>query len=203
MLRVFFPGLRLMSTKTECCDPCMRVKTELCDPSIIDERRTYLKREKQVHLDSAIKQRRVWANFVRDYAGKEDLNLLLPEEIVHLTIGQVEPLEIENLRISIEDNEDVNSQLDDQDSLRVIDSTREARNIRLDVGASLIDEKQDLKTQDTLLSSKVLLQAEDHGRGLALPQFGYKTPSEDDFNSNLIAYNFVVCDITSGSNHVY
>ena len=50
---------------------------------------------------------------------------------------------------------------------------------------------------------KVQLQAEDYGGVIALPHYGFKRPSPDYFNSNLMAYNLFVCDITSGMNSVY
>ena len=49
----------------------------------------------------------------------------------------------------------------------------------------------------------VLIQAEDYGGGIALPHYGYRRPSVDYFNSNLMSYNFVIADISSGENNVY
>ena len=44
---------------------------------------------------------------------------------------------------------------------------------------------------DSYLSC-VQIQAEDYGGGIALPHFGYRRPSADYFNSNLMTYNFVI-----------
>ena len=46
----------------------------------------------------------------------------------------------------------------------------------------------------------VTLQAEDYGGNLSLPHYGYKRPSADYFNSNLLLYNFVQSDLVSGLN---
>ena len=51
--------------------------------------------------------------------------------------------------------------------------------------------------------TSIQLQAEDYGGGIALPHYGFRKPSADYFNSNLMGYNFVVSDITSGENHVF
>ena len=49
----------------------------------------------------------------------------------------------------------------------------------------------------------VSLQAEDYGGSIALPHFGFRRPSSDYFNSNLMCYNFVLADITGKVNNVY
>ena len=61
----------------------------------------------------------------------------------------------------------------------------------------LDDSVKDLK--ETL----VLLQAEDYGGGIALPHYGFRRPSADYFNSNLMTYNFIIADIASGQNNVF
>ena len=47
------------------------------------------------------------------------------------------------------------------------------------------------------------LQAEDFGGGIALPHYGFRKPSADYFNSNLILNMFVMADITAEKNNVY
>ena len=47
------------------------------------------------------------------------------------------------------------------------------------------------------------MQAEDFGGGLALPHYGFRRPSADYFNSNLILHNFVIADITKGESNVF
>ncbi len=49
----------------------------------------------------------------------------------------------------------------------------------------------------------VSLQAEDYGGSIALPHFGFRRPSSDYFNSNLMCYNFIMSDITGKVNNVY
>ena len=51
--------------------------------------------------------------------------------------------------------------------------------------------------------TSIQLQAEDYGGSIALPHYGFKKPSADYFNSNLMSYNFVMADITNGKNHVF
>ena len=36
-----------------------------------------------------------------------------------------------------------------------------------------------------------------------MPHYGFRRPSADYFNSNLMGYNYVVSDISSGKNHVF
>ena len=57
--------------------------------------------------------------------------------------------------------------------------------------------------QCKLESRLVQIQAEDYGGGIALPHYGYRRPSADYFNSNLMTYNFVIADISSGENNVF
>ena len=71
------------------------------------------------------------------------------------------------------------------------------------------DEKDEDKLEEIdneaeeLHSELVQLQAEDYGGGIALPHYGYRRPSVDYFNSNLMTYNFVIADITTGQNNVF
>jgi hypothetical protein len=36
-----------------------------------------------------------------------------------------------------------------------------------------------------------------------MPHYGYRRPSSDYYNSNLIVQNFVIADVTNGTNHIY
>ena len=36
-----------------------------------------------------------------------------------------------------------------------------------------------------------------------MPHYGYRRPSADYFNSNLIVQNFVIADMTNGTNTIY
>ena len=55
----------------------------------------------------------------------------------------------------------------------------------------------------TLKLPKVTVQAQDFGGSLTMPHYGYRRPSADYFNSNLIIHNFVIADITGGVNNIY
>ena len=55
---------------------------------------------------------------------------------------------------------------------------------------------------DSIALPRVALQAEDYGGSIALPHYGYRRPSADYFNSNLMCYNFVLSDITGNFNNV-
>ena len=67
-----------------------------------------------------------------------------------------------------------------------------------------LEEKEPINdTVEELKETLVLLHAEDYGGGIALPHFGFRRPSADYFNSNLMSYNFVIADITSGENNVF
>ena len=48
-----------------------------------------------------------------------------------------------------------------------------------------------------------LLVAEDYGQSIAMPHFGYRRPSRDYFNSNLMMHLFVIANISTGVNKVY
>ena len=58
-------------------------------------------------------------------------------------------------------------------------------------------------SDDAEYLSTVLIQAEDFGGSLALPHYGFRRPSADYFNSNLMLHNFVISDITGTRNNVY
>lgn len=48
----------------------------------------------------------------------------------------------------------------------------------------------------------VLIQAEDFGKSLALPHYGFNRPSADYFNSNLILHQFLTFNINEDSNKI-
>ena len=49
---------------------------------------------------------------------------------------------------------------------------------------------------------KVTVQPPDFGGSLTMPHYGYRRPSADCFNSYLIVQNFVIADITDGTNNI-
>ena len=162
--------------------------------------------EKKLHLDEAIKQRRIWANFVCDYVGKADPNLDLDAEFFPLVM---------------EDDDNSNSALQDlglkNDNIGLASglgnlklqgsfNVEESKSDNLD-NEDTTDQKQpevvaeNGKAVPTLLSG-VSLQAEDYGGGIALPHYGFRRPSADYFNSNLMMYSFIIADITGEINNV-
>ena len=54
-----YPGLRRNKSRSDLCDRCVRIDIELASLDITNERREELLKEKAVHLEEAIKQRRV------------------------------------------------------------------------------------------------------------------------------------------------
>jgi hypothetical protein len=68
--------------------------------------------------------------------------------------------------------------------------------------ASRVDDGEDSTDQNSEVAPKVLIQAEDFGRGYAMPFYGYQRPSSDYFNSNLTLNNFVIADVSSGNHKV-
>ena len=54
-----FPGLKLSRPKSDLCDRCVRIDVELSNPDITPEREAHLKKEKTVHLEAAIIQRKI------------------------------------------------------------------------------------------------------------------------------------------------
>ena len=54
-----YPGLRLTRSKTDLCDRCVRIEIELKTPDLAEDRRKMLEEEKKLHLDEAVKQRKV------------------------------------------------------------------------------------------------------------------------------------------------
>ena len=54
-----YPGLRLSRPKTDLCDRCVRIEIELNTPGLTEEKKKILEDEQKVHLDDAIKQRKV------------------------------------------------------------------------------------------------------------------------------------------------
>ena len=172
-MKAVFPGLRLGRPKGDLCDRCVRIELELCSPDLTAERKQFLEEEKKLHVDEAITQRRVWSNFIRDYAGKVDPNLVIPADALTDLLPDDAPIQVEEI---------VEECKSDNDN----DSTMEGN----------------LGEESSLVSSIQLL-AEDYGGGIALPHYGFRRPSSDYFNSNLMTYNFVMADITGNVNNVY
>ena len=54
-----YPGLQLSRPKTDLCDSCVKIEIELNTPGLTEERKKILEDEQKVHLDDAIKQRKV------------------------------------------------------------------------------------------------------------------------------------------------
>ncbi|KAE8961916.1 hypothetical protein PR001_g29887, partial [Phytophthora rubi] len=71
------------------------------------------------------------------------------------------------------------------------------------VPISYHDERRDEQPATSAPPPIVLIQSEDFGGGISMPHYGHTRPSVDYFNSNLIIQNFVVADITNGTNYVY
>ena len=102
---------------------------------------------------------------MRDYTGKVDPNLEIPE-----------------------------------DSL--LDELSELSEVSIAEYNNHVGEDGQLDSSENKFST-VHIQAEDYGGGIALPHFGFRRPSVDYYNSNLMSYNFVVADITGGVNNVF
>ena len=113
---------------------------------------------------------------MRDYTGKIDPNLVIPASAFPVVINRDEE--------DAHEVEDDGSQSDNTDEEKV-------------GGVDKVD------GDDVKVFSTVQLQAEDYGGGIALPHYGYRRPSADYFNSNMMAYNFVIADISSGEYNVY
>ena len=180
-VKVLFPGLKLSRPKADLCDRCVRIDLELLSPDITPEREAHLKEEKTVHLQAAISQRKIWSNFVRDYTGKVDPNLVIPEDCLISELKD-DDYTIYKEEIIVED-----SKSDDEIEGEEVEGSKP------DSVNPLIKDKL----------SHVQLQAEDYGGGIALPHYGFRRPSADYFNSNLMGYNFVIADISGGLNNVY
>ena len=185
----------------------MKIDIELANPNISLERKQSLEEEKQVHIDDAIVQRRIWANFVADYVGKTDPNLKLDTGIFPLVLGEDKSLvDVLYDKSSISDCGESGaivgdlvvpeSALSDEVKRGLYEHSDSAsgKEIQVDSGEE--------KAANRILSS-VSLQAEDYGGGIALPHFGFRRPSSDYYNSNLMNYSFIVADITGGSNNVF
>ena len=180
-VKVLFPGLKLSRPKADLCDRCVRIDLELLSPDITPEREAHLKEEKTVHLQAAISQRKIWSNFVRDYTGKVDPNLVIPEDCLISELKD-DDYTIYKEEIIVED-----SKSDDEIEGEEVEGSKPDS-----VNPSIKDKL-----------SHVQLQAEDYGGGIALPHYGFRRPSADYFNSNLMGYNFVIADISGGLNNVY
>ena len=209
-VKAIFPGLKLSKPKGDLCDRCVRIEIELLSPDITAERKKYLEDEKSVHIDDAIKQRRVQANFVKDYTGRTDPNLQIPSAYFSDTIlgGDIRDCQEPKL---IQVNELEDDELKDEVLFEDSDKentgepeTGENNNLLAKAESQQnTDEKIQEEPLSTNHSTSVQLQAEDYGGGIALPHYGYRRPSADYFNSNLMTYNFVIADISAGVNNVF
>ena len=119
-----------------------------------------------------------------------DPNLLLPDEALpsSLSFGMSE-------EVLYKGKPTESAFSDDNESIEKPNSSAEEEKIR-EV------KEPDTHAVDELKDTLVILQAEDYGGGIALPHYGYRKPSADYFNSNLMTYNFVIADITIGENSV-
>ena len=163
-------------------------------PDISDKRREFLKKEQAVHLEEAMSQRRIWSNFVREYLGKVDPNLLLPEDALPCALSFNHS---EN--VIVKEDSDESAFIDDT----VSNLLNELPNQPAEESEVSEVKEPDNKEVEELKDTLVMLQAEDYGGGITLPQYGFRQPSADYFNSNLMTYNFVIADVTSGENNVF
>ena len=67
-----WPGLKLTRCMTDVCDGCIRIEVELKRTDLTEERRNELLREKELHLNAAITQRKFIAQCAQVYAKKYD-----------------------------------------------------------------------------------------------------------------------------------
>ena len=68
-MKAIFPGLKRTPPKSELCDRYVRIEVELLSPDITPEHEAYRNEERSYE---AIKQRRIWSNFVQDNTEKAD-----------------------------------------------------------------------------------------------------------------------------------
>ena len=136
---------------------------------------------------------------MRDYIGRVDPNLTLPDDAFPIVIDDVDVIVNDpvDLKQNSVEGEDLviavtNMQLVEKDTSEAPSHVEEKSE---EIDLSQDDRKAELST--------IQIQAEDYGGGIALPHYGFKRPSADYFNSNLMGYNFVVADVTSGKNHVF
>ena len=161
----------------------------------------------KLHLDEAIEQRRIWANFVCDYVGKTDPNLKLDPESFPLVIEDLDNNNLGVRDLFLSNNEA--GELPRFDNLKIGESGdhEDSKSDQLDPTNPMEEKEHEVVAEDDNVACKrlsgVSLQAEDYGGGLALPHYGFRRPSADYFNSNLMSYNFVVVDITGDINNVY
>ena len=120
---------------------------------------------------------------MRDYTGQVDPNLVIPKYYL------LEELPDDPGMVDIE-TENISSEC-------IADAKDDEVRARDDNDVDTIP-KAGIKTL-----SSVQLQAEDYGGSIALPHYGFRRPSADYFNSNLMCYNFVIADISGRMNNVY
>ena len=118
---------------------------------------------------------------MRDYTGKVDPNLEIPEDYLWSELRE-DDYTVFKEDIILED-----SKFDDEIEGKVVE----------------VSNPDSVKPSIKKKLCHVQLQAEDYGGGIALPHYGFRRPSADYFNSNLMGYNFVVADISGGVNNVY
>lgn len=161
----------------------------------------------KLHLDEAIEQRRIWANFVCDYVGKTDPNLKLDPESFPLVMEDLDNNNLGVRDLFLSNNEA--GELPRFDNLKIGESGdhEDSKSDQLDPTNPMEEKEHEVVAEDDNVACKrlsgVSLQAEDYGGGLALPHYGFRRPSADYFNSNLMSYNFVVADITGDINNVF
>jgi len=176
-----YPGLHLSRSKTDLCDRCVRIDIELNTPDISVERKSFLEQDKKLHVDEAIEQRRVWANFVCDYYGRADPNLQLQAEVFPILMED-DSKHTDDLLLDANNLEHLSGDLDLGESR----NTEEINCDKYDDATASTDRLAVLVGSDEKSGSRVLsrvaLQAEGYGGSIALPQYDYRRPSTEYFN---------------------
>ncbi|EEY53747.1 uncharacterized protein PITG_20075 [Phytophthora infestans T30-4] len=85
-----YPAVRLTRTAEDVCDCCVRIDIQLKQPDLSDDERQSLHLKKQMHLDSAMGQRRFISSFIKSYSALHAPEQSLPECIIPDTYDAAE-----------------------------------------------------------------------------------------------------------------
>ena len=141
---------------------------------------------------------------MKDYTSRIDPNLRLTDHSFPSDLDELSFLDLKNLRVVPPKQILLEVPIVNVPKIEpVVPLSPVSSNSNASEDHSQSLEVNDSKVACELTPSSVQIQAEDYGGSIALPHYGYKRPSADYFNSNLMAYNFVISDISAENNIVY
>jgi hypothetical protein len=191
-----FPGYSLSRRKEDECDHCIHLQLIISNPLSSVSERDQARMELDMHNEAAVEQRRAIKKFTLRYMS----SLNLPVQPVHVPdfIDGEDNGETEEFEAGIEHIEQ-----QEREQVGIVNTPFSTYLQGIDTLVSVVDgEYLPVNEDETHREYSALVIAEDYGQSVALPHFGFRRPSADYFNSNLMVHLFVMADISRKQNKI-